>query len=61
MTGAGMTGLTYFANHENDPYITLKNLVSRLLVFIISTHPKERSQYRNYIMRILKVQCYVSG
>ena len=28
MTGAGMSGLTYFANNEDDPYITLKNPVS---------------------------------
>ena len=27
MTGAGMAGLTYFANNEEDPYITLKNPV----------------------------------
>jgi hypothetical protein len=28
MTGAGMAGLTYFANNEDDPYITLKDPVS---------------------------------
>ena len=27
MTGAGMAGLTYFTNNDEDPYITLKNQV----------------------------------
>ncbi|XP_046850855.1 periodic tryptophan protein 1 homolog [Xenia sp. Carnegie-2017] len=27
LTGAGMAGLTYFLNNDDDPYITLKNSV----------------------------------
>lgn len=30
MSGAGMAGLTYFASNEDDPYITIKNIVSCL-------------------------------
>ena len=28
MSGAGMAGLTYFASNDDDPYITMKNIVS---------------------------------
>ena len=30
MTGAGMTGLAYFASNDEDPYISLKEAVSYL-------------------------------
>ncbi len=30
MSGAGMAGLTYFASNEDDPYITMKDIVSPL-------------------------------
>ena len=32
MTGAGMAGLTYFANNQDDPYITLKDPVCNILL-----------------------------
>jgi hypothetical protein len=33
MTGAGMAGLTYFANNQDDPYITLKDPVCNILLY----------------------------
>ena len=38
MTGAGMAGLTYFANNEDDPYITLKDPVRTILLNRSCTH-----------------------
>ena len=35
MTGAGMAGLTYFTSNNDDPYITMKNIVSDLYIFMI--------------------------
>ena len=39
MTGAGMAGLTYFANNEDDPYITLKDPVSTQKYPLLRSHP----------------------
>ena len=30
MTGAGMSGVAYYASNEDDPYITLKPVSPRL-------------------------------
>ena len=36
MTGAGMAGLTYFASNEDDPYITMKNIVSIIQLILLN-------------------------
>ena len=36
MTGAGMAGLTYFASNDDDPYITMKNIVSCIIYITLN-------------------------
>ena len=53
MTGAGMAGLTYFANNEDDPYITLKDPVSNTIYI----HSQKHASY-NKSVDILQQTCY---
>ena len=53
MTGAGMAGLTYFANNEDDPYITLKDPVSNTIYIYSQKH----ASY-NKSVDILQQTCY---